>query len=84
MSWSMAQDDGLQYAQCPNCSRRYPCSITECRECGASLVVVEPRRDGTRRIYLAGQLSFTARQEMSRRAAARRKADGKRCEPQVQ
>jgi hypothetical protein len=71
----MVEDDGLPFAQCPNCSRRYPCALDECRECRASLCVIEPRPNGTRRIYLPGQLSKHARQEISRRAAQTR-SDG--------
>jgi len=72
MMWSMTQDE-LAYAHCGTCARRFPVTITECRECGASLLVVEPRPDGSRRIYLAGQINFQQRQAMSRRAAVARR-----------
>jgi hypothetical protein len=74
--WSMTEDDGLPFAECQSCRRRYPVSVTECRECHASPLVVEPRPDGSRRIYLPGQLNFARRQEMSRAAAEARRKRG--------
>jgi hypothetical protein len=71
--WSMSQDDGLPFAVCPNCDARYPCVMDSCRRCEASLCVIEPREDGTRKVHLLGTLTRAVRQEMSRQAAEARR-----------
>ena len=47
--YGMVDEDGLPFAQCPNCSRRYPCAMDECRALQVALIKVwsSRRPDGT-------------------------------------
>lgn len=63
-------DSDLPFARCPQCKRRYPCSMWYCRVCGrnADLAVVEPHGDGTLTIHPPNTLSRAQRYQMAEAA----------------
>ncbi len=77
MAWSFSEtDNDLPFAQCPDCGRRFPCSVANCRYDDATTCVIETLENGNRRVLLPSQITQHRRDELSAQAAAARRRRG--------